>query len=223
MNGFDGAPPHRRQPLRRSNRPILLNGCSPHEEYTRTLDGSLEDESERSEDTSLDADSAEIDGCISDFSELSIPSSSVPWNTSGTGVATSASPWRTLSPAELARRARVLLQWRTQAPLRRSQSRLPAFGPTCRIPFLPTSSLRESFRLLMFYSCSPFIYQIFSTPFEVAFVCAETRSLPSLIVLFIICFVHTCSSWITSFPERFTYFYLLAAVPAISFFPVLPK
>ena len=139
MNGFDGVQTHRRQPLRRSNRPVLLNGCSPHEE--KMLDGSLEDESERSEDASLDADSAEVDGCPSDFSEVSISSSSMAWNASD---ATPTPSWRALSPGELAKRARVLLQWRSQAPLKRLQSRLPAFGPTCRVPFLPTASLRES-------------------------------------------------------------------------------
>lgn len=150
MNGSDASFSRRRQPQRRSNRPTLVNGCSLHDETIEVVaDGMMEDEVDREgeviSETSAEADSVEIDGYPSD-SEVSVASSSMTtaahfWNSINDATAT---PVVSLSPCELARRARGLSQWRTQIlPRRVIQSRLPAFGPTCRVPFLPTSNLRE--------------------------------------------------------------------------------
>lgn len=86
----------------------------------------------------------EVDGYPSD-SDLSVASSlQVTWNN---GETTSTPPQQSfppLPPAELARRARGLEALRVQTPTRKlMQSRLQAFGPTCRVPFLPTPSLCE--------------------------------------------------------------------------------
>ncbi|VDM27099.1 unnamed protein product [Hydatigera taeniaeformis] len=161
MNGSDDTSIRRRQPQRRPNRLALVNGCSPHDETVdAVVDGLVDDDVDREDEvrseTSAEAEPMELDGYPSD-SEVSAASSMTTaahfWNSVTDAAATPLVP--SASPGELARRARGLSQWRTQVPSRRAlHSRLPAFGPTCRVPFLPTSSLRECMDSVYFCRCS---------------------------------------------------------------------
>lgn len=125
MNGGD-SPPRRRQSSRRSTRPIL-NGVSP---------GLLPmEEDEDSEEASEDSDS---ETC----SIMSLPREAVQHHTK------QVEPWISLSPGEIARRGRNIVHLKQQLLGKNSKrvlrTLLPAFGPTCRVPFLPTSTLCKS-------------------------------------------------------------------------------
>ncbi|KAM7540007.1 hypothetical protein Aperf_G00000031891 [Anoplocephala perfoliata] len=149
INGSDGVYSRRRHPSRRSNRPTgsaLLNGCSTHEDSSTNDsvvdgldDGFLDGDGEMiSPETSLEygTEAMEVDGCRSDSEQSA--ASSLLWNTP-TDAPPSFTP---LPPAELARRARGLSSLRVKTTTGRLlQCRLPSFGPTCRVPFLPTPSL----------------------------------------------------------------------------------
>ncbi|VDL19810.1 unnamed protein product [Hymenolepis diminuta] len=158
VNGSDGGSGgvslRRRQLLRRSNRPNsggLLNGSLTHEDSPTNdspTDG-LDDNNDYLDGEGISEASGdgggvepmEVDGYPSD-SELSAASSLVTWNNGETTSTSSQQSFPPLPPAELARRARSLEALRVQTPTRKlMQSRLQAFGPTCRVPFLPTPSL----------------------------------------------------------------------------------
>ncbi|VDO01654.1 unnamed protein product [Rodentolepis nana] len=164
-NGGVGVALRRRQPPRRSNRPnagVLLNGSSTHEDsFTNDslmdcidynndyLDG--EGISEASGDGGY-VELMEVDGYPSD-SEVSVASSLVTCLNGETLCVPTQPSFPPLPPSELARRARALEALRVQTPtMKLMHSRLSAFGPTCRVPFLPTPSLCEfSFILLSVY------------------------------------------------------------------------
>ncbi|VDD75587.1 unnamed protein product [Mesocestoides corti] len=136
VNGGEPSLARRRQSVRRVGRPPLVNGGSP----VAMTDEVAEDSEEREDEDTPDTDAGLVESSedADDVSESGVSeASSLPTPLP-----------EAMSPGELARRARGIAHWKTN-PLQAAtskrlvQTHLPAFGPTCRVPFLPTQTLCE--------------------------------------------------------------------------------